>query len=93
METIDSHAPVNIPAGVGFTYREKRTSLIWTMEGFRMHERVVLSRAGTVGKEIRDAVSIQSLADDYDFLSCDHDAACCDLHTTHVNPHTGCLLR
>jgi hypothetical protein len=30
---------------------------------------------------------------EYEFDACDHSVACCSIHSEHLMPHTGCVLR
>jgi hypothetical protein len=82
---------LRIPVGIGFTYRDKSTGVVWTLSALRSGRSVILrSEAG----EVRDRVDVDTtLPDDYEHLGCDHDNHCCTIHRTHVMPHRGCMMR
>lgn len=84
--------PIRIPVGIGFTYREKSDGSLWTLTGLRSGRTVILDSATTEG-EFRDRVSVETLADDFEHVGCDHANNCCTLHGTHVDPHRGCMMR
>jgi hypothetical protein len=85
---------LRIPVGIGFTYKDKATGEIWTLSMLRSGRNVVLIR-GDMRKpdEIRDNVHVDTLADNYEHVSCDHENHCCTLHREHVIPHRGCMMR
>lgn len=84
--------PIRIPVGIGFTYREKSDGSLWVLTGLRSGRQVILDST-TVEGEFRDRVSVETLADDFEHVGCDHEDNCCTLHGTHVMPHRGCMMR
>lgn len=86
--------PIRIPVGIGYTYKDKSTGAVWTLSGLRSGRTVILVR-GDMRKpeEVRDRVSVDALADDYEHLGCDHGSYCCRTHHSHVTPHYGCMMR
>lgn len=84
--------PIRIPVGIGFTYREKADGSLWTLTGLRSGRTVILEST-TVHGEFRDRVSVETLADDFEHVGCDHADNCCTLHGAHVSPHRGCMMR
>ncbi|HEX9087424.1 MAG TPA: hypothetical protein VF867_07870 [Arthrobacter sp.] len=86
--------PIRIPVGIGYTYMDKTTGETWTLSGLRSGLNVIMVR-GTMREpdEIRDRVSVDTLADDYEHLGCDHENYCCRTHKSHVTPHYGCMMR
>lgn len=86
--------PIRIPVGIGYTYKDKSTGETWMLSGLRSGRTVILIRGDErQPDEIRDRVSVDALADDYEHVGCDHEKTCCRLHRTHVMPHYGCMMR
>lgn len=86
--------PIRIPVGIGYTYTEKATGETWMLSGLRSGRTVILVRGDMrQPDEIRDRVSVDTLADDFEHTGCDHEKTCCRLHRTHVTPHYGCMMR
>lgn len=86
--------PIRIPVGIGYTYRDKATGEVWTLSGLRSGRTVILIRGDMrEPAEVRDRVSTDDLADNYEHLGCDHENNCCTLHQSHVMPHRGCMMR
>lgn len=86
--------PIRIPVGIGFTYKDKSTGEVWTLSMLRSGRSVILVRGDMRNpEEIRDKVHVDTLADDYEHVGCDHENHCCTLHRTHVTPHRGCMMR
>lgn len=84
--------PLRIPVGIGFTYREKVDGTLWRLSGMRSGRTVILDSVTAEG-EFRDRVSVETLADDFEYVGCNHDSNCCAIHNTHTMPHRGCIMR
>lgn len=80
--------------GVGNSYREIATGLIFIVGGLRSKARCcLLHDANGPGRQVRDYVTLEELANGFEFLGCNHEDACCSTHDTHTTPHMGCILR
>lgn len=83
-------APVpRIALGIGHIYRDKSDGTVWTLSGLRARHTVILDGDGV----FRDRVTLDTLADDYEHVGCDHESFCCKTHQHHVALHRGCALR
>lgn len=78
-----------IALGVGHTYRDKTDGTLWTLSGLRARHTVILTGDGAS----RDHVTLDTLADEYDHVGCDHEKFCCITHRTHTTLHRGCMMR
>jgi hypothetical protein len=97
MGTMTTPTPPSTPGirpSIGASYRCKETDLVFIIGGHRSKARsCLLHDANGPGRQVRDYVTLEDLADGYEFLGCDHSTACCDEHGTHTKPHMGCLFR
>lgn len=84
--------PIRISLGIGHIYKDKTAGSLWTLTGLRSGRTVILTST-TEGGGFRDRVPVDTLADDYEHVGCDHENHCCTLHRTHVTPHRGCMMR
>ncbi|WP_227471700.1 hypothetical protein [Paenarthrobacter sp. YJN-5] len=84
--------PIRISLGIGHVYKDKADGSQWTLSGLRSGRTIILS-AVAPGTGHRDRVSVDTLADNYEHVGCDHENFCCIEHRTHVMPHRGCMLR
>ncbi|NKR12487.1 hypothetical protein A5N16_00765 [Arthrobacter sp. M6] len=79
---------------LGDNYRCKETGVVFKVGGRRSKGRsCLLHDADGPNRQVRDHVTLEELATGYEFLGCDHEAACCDTHGTHTTPHMGCVFR
>lgn len=97
MNPITTPTPPSTPGkrpNLGDSYRCKSTGLTFVVGGRRSKARsCLLHDANGPGREVRDYVTLDELATQYEFIGCDHQAACCDTHGTHTTPHMGCIFR
>ncbi|MFB9714155.1 hypothetical protein [Arthrobacter methylotrophus] len=97
MSSMTTPTPQSTPGirpGLGDSYRCRATGLVFFVEGRRSKARSCLIHdAKGPGRQVRDHVTLEELATDYEFLGCDHTTACCDTHGTHTTPHMGCIFR
>lgn len=84
--------PIRISIGIGHVYEDKADGTQWTLTGLRSGRTVILTSSAPGGGD-RDRVSLETLADDYEHVGCDHENHCCTQHGTHVVPHRGCIMR
>lgn len=83
-----------IRPGIGDKYRCRVTARVFSVGGHRSKARsCLLHDPDGPAREVRDYVTLEELATGYEFLGCDHEAACCDDHSTHTTPHMGCVFR
>lgn len=87
-------APPRIALGIGHIYEDNATGRHWTLSGLRAGRTVILihDERGP-GQEIRDRVDLDTLADGYAHVGCDHENYCCQSHRHHVALHRGCMMR
>lgn len=86
-------APVpRIALGIGHIYREKSDGTLWTLSGLRARHTVILSST-TDEAVFQDRVSLDTLADDFEHVGCDHENFCCQTHRHHIALHRGCIMR
>lgn len=78
---------------VGAVYAERGTGDEYTLSGLRSHRQVFLAENPFGNGRIVDRISLQDLAELFDFVRCDHERFCCTEHRVHVTPHRGCLMR
>ena len=83
--------PIRIAVGIGHIYQDQATGEAWTLTGLRSGRTVILTRKGS--GTIRDRVDLETLADNYEHVGCDHESFCCLPHREHVMPHRGCMMR
>jgi hypothetical protein len=81
-----------IALGIGHIYRDKSDGTLWTLSGLRARHTVILS-SNDPGSAFRDRVTLDTLADDYEYTGCDHENFCCQTHRHHIALHRGCMMR
>ena len=88
-------APATTPRialGIGHIYRDQSDGTLWTLSGLRAGHTVILSSTTREGV-FQDRVSLDTLADGFEHVGCDHENFCCQAHRHHVALHRGCLMR
>lgn len=84
--------PIRISVGIGHIYKDNSDGSLWTLTGLRSGRTVALTSV-TVEGEFQDRVSMDTLADGFEHVGCDHENFCCIQHRTHVALHRGCMMR
>lgn len=84
--------PPRIALGIGHIYRDKADGTLWTLSGLRARRTVILDSV-TCDGVFQDRVSLDTLADDFEHVGCDHENFCCTKHHSHIPLHRGCGLR
>ncbi len=85
--------PIRIAVGIGHVYKDKSDGGLWTLSGLRSGRTVVLTSWTAPDGKICDRVTLDTLADDYEHVGCDHENYCCTLHRSHITTHRGCMMR
>ncbi|XKH58440.1 hypothetical protein LG293_17620 (plasmid) [Citricoccus nitrophenolicus] len=82
------------PLIIGATYTQVSTGLPFELAGLRSKQRVcMIHDQDGPNREVIDYLPVADLREQFRYVSCDHEDACCDFHGTHTSPHMGCLFR